>query len=91
MSLVTSRSNHDRRIILSYQEKISFSLSRIMRKKKKKKKNPGLYTAMKSAVTLYLVCKLLKKKKLVISLGSAGSAVPRSTVPQISATLNFLR
>ena len=60
-------------------------------KKKKKKKNPGLYTAMKSAVTLYLVCKLLKKKKLVISLGSAGSAVPRSTVPQISATLNFLR
>ena len=41
---------------------------------------------MKSAVTLYLVCKLQKKKNLVISLGSAGSAVPRSTVPQISAT-----
>ena len=29
-SLVTSRSNHDRRIILSYQEQISFSLGRIM-------------------------------------------------------------
>ena len=50
-----------------------------------KKKNPCLYTAMKSAVTLCLVCKL--EKKLVISLGSAGSAVPRSAVPQISATL----
>ena len=53
------------------------------------KKNPRLYTAMKSAVTLYLVCKL-QKKKLVISLGSAGSAgsaVPRSAVPQISASL----
>ena len=51
----------------------------------------GLYTAMKSAVALYLVCKL-QKKKIVISLasagsaGSAGSAVPRSAVPQISAT-----
>ena len=58
------------------------------------KKNPGLYTAMKSAVTLYLVCKL-QKKNLVISLGFAGSAgsaglaVPRSAVPQISATLNI--
>ena len=54
------------------------------------KKSLGLYTAMKSAVILYLVCKL--KEKIVISLGSAGStgsagsAVPRSAVPQISAT-----
>ena len=56
------------------------------------KKNLGLYTAMKLAVTLYLVCKL--QKTLVISQGSAGSAgsagstVPRSAVPQISATLS---
>ena len=59
MSLVTSRSNHDswpwNHTVVS-GENLIFSWSNHVQK------NPGLYTAMKSVVTLYLVCKLQKKK-----------------------------